>query len=179
MAEVLTILGILVALVLVGMLAAYNGVADLRQDVRTAWRAMDEALRQRYDRLPALVAAVRNAGSPDDRVGAALAAATAAKNNAAVAFSPEQLAAAEAKLSVALSDLFSHATARPELTGDPAFQKARTEMLASDAEITKARLAYNDAVVTYNSAVRSFPYDVVATAAGLKQQVTFDLPTTA
>ena len=164
------IIAVLFAALLLLLIAAHNGLASLRQDVRDAWGAMDAELRRRYDLLPGLVAAARAAGPT---IPAALAAAMTAKNRAAVAFSPHQLADAEAALSAHLRDLFAQPPA--SLAGVPAFARSRSVLLAAQLRVDDASRRYNAAVEDYNAALGSFPHDVVAAAFGFKPQPTVNL----
>jgi LemA protein len=165
---------LIVAAVLVVVLllvtAAHNGLAMLRQDVRDAWGSMDAQLRRRYDLLPPLVSIARATGEP---IPPALAAALTAKNQAAVAFNPHQLAEAEAALTAHLRELF----ARPPgpLSALPAFAPSRALLLAAQSDIDRSVRRYNEVVEAYNTALLSFPHDIVALAFGFKAQPVFPL----
>ena len=165
---VVVVTGVVVLLVAV---AAYNGLSALRQDVRDAWGDMDGQLRRRYELLGPLTSAARTAGGPTPP---ALAAVLEAKNRAAVAFNPAQLADAEADITAGLRELFSGPP--PALAAAPAFARARADLLAVDAAIGGAGRRYNDAVHAYNAARVSFPHDAVALAFGFKAQPMFELP---
>ena len=168
--DVLWIAAVTALVLLLVTAAAYNGLASLRQDVRDAWGEMDRHLRRRYDLLPPLVACARSTGDPHPP---ALAAALVAKNQAAVAFNPQQLAAAEAALSAHLRELFDHLP--PALAAAPAFRQVKADLSAVAVAITQSARRYNDAVHAYNTVLLSFPHDVVATAFGFKPQPTFEL----
>ena len=62
MTETFVALGILVVIILLTLLASYNGLAQLRQQVRAAWGEMDVQLKRRYERLPDLVNLVQSVG---------------------------------------------------------------------------------------------------------------------
>ena len=161
----LSILAVLLVVVLLTALAAYNGLMSLRQDVRAAWAAMDVQLHKRYALIPPLASAARG---PDASAPPGLAAAVAAKNRAAVAFNPAQLASAEADLTAGLHALF--ASPPPGTVGTPAFDRARAELAAAEATIATAARTYNAAVADYNAALRSFPMDWAALLFGFRPQ---------
>ena len=166
--DVLLTLAVIAVVVLLATLAAYNGLAGLRQDVRDAWAAMDAELRRRSDLLPPLAAAVRATGEPSP---VPLAAVLAAKNQAAVAFNPHQLAEAEAALSSALEQLFAAPPAT--LAGNPAFARCRADLATAGDRMAAAGRRYNAAVHAYNAARVSFPHDAVAATFDFKPQPTF------
>ena len=166
--DVLLTLAVIGVVVLLATLAAYNGLAGLGQDVREAWAAMDAELRRRSDLLPPLAAAARATGEPQPPL---LAAVLAAKNQAAVAFNPHQLAEAEAAMSAALAELFAAPPAA--LVGNPAFARCRADLSVAGDRIAAAGRRYNAAVHAYNAARASFPHDAVAATFGFKPQPTF------
>lgn len=160
----LTFAALAVAALLV-VAGAYNGLAALRQEVRDAWADMDAELRHRYDLLPSLVAASRAAGEAPP----ALAAVLAAKNQAAVAFSPQQLATAEAALSAHLRELFATRVA--------GLDQPRADLTAAEGRIVRAARRYNAAVAEYSAVRGSFPHGVVAATCGFQAQPAFEPPT--
>ena len=94
------------------------------------------------------------------------------KNQAAVAFNPQQLAEAEATLSAHLRELFDQPP--KNLANDPNFAKCRADLLGVAVAIELARGQHNGAVEAYNAALESFPHDVAAVAFGFKPQPTFE-----
>ena len=167
--DVVLTFAVIAVVLLVGAAAVYNGLASLRQEVRDAWGTMDLHLRRRYDLLAPLVAAVRATGEP---YPPALTAALTAKNQAAVAFNPQQLAAAEATLSAHLRELFAQPP--QSLANDLNFARCRADLLGVAVAIDLARGHHNAAVEAYNAALDSFPHDVAAVAFGFKPQPTFE-----
>ncbi len=159
MDEVSLAIAVVVAVAALVTAGAYNGLAELRQAVRDAWAGLDGDLRRRSDLLPPLASAARG----DPRLAAVL----AAKNRAAVAFNPEQLAAAEGELTAHLRTLLA----------DPAFAGHRPDLSAAHSRLAAAVGRYNRAVLAYNAARASFPHDAVAAVFGFKPQPTFELST--
>jgi LemA protein len=168
--DIVWTVAILGVAVLLWTAAAHNGLASLRQDVRGAWGVLDEQLRRRYELLSPLVAVARDAGEGSHP---ALSAALTAKNQAAVAFNPQQLAAAEASLTASLRSLFDQPP--QALANNRAFADARTDLAAVARSIELAVSRHNAAVQAYNAALVSFPHDVVAALFGFKPQPPFEL----
>ena len=101
MIEAVVAIAVAVFIVLLIVLATYNALTQQRQDVRAAWAKMDDALKQRYVLIPTLIGVVQSIGG---EAATKLAAVSAAKNQAAVAFNPQQLADAESALTKAIAD---------------------------------------------------------------------------
>jgi LemA protein len=171
MTEVVIAVCIALGILLLVLLSTYNALMQQRQEVRAAWAQMDEFLKRRYDLIPALIAAVRSAGG---ETAGKLAAVSAAKNRAAVAFSPAELAQAETALSVAIQDVLAAAAADPLLNGNPAMIDIQRQLLGSEKQIDQARKAYNDRVDSLNSALTSFPQVLTARLIGLQPQPGFE-----
>ena len=149
--------------------AAYNGLADGRQAVRDAWSALDAALRRRADGIAPLAALARVAGeTPAD-----LTVALSAKNQAAVAFNPRQLAEAESALTGALTRLLAEPP--PDLSSQPGFGRCKSDLVAAGRALSAEVGRYNDAVATYNATLASVPHQWAAVAFGFKPQLPFEL----
>jgi LemA protein len=158
---VLTTLGILILLAALTAVVSYNGLTDRRQQIRVAWSGMDQELKRRYVVLSKLIAA---AGGLDPRP-AAVDQIMAAKNQAAVAFNPTQLAAAETSLTKSVRSL--------PTTGNPEVDGVRRELAVSENSIGQAISRYNDRVHVFNCLLHSFPNSVVASVLRLKPETEF------
>jgi LemA protein len=173
MTSVVVITGLLLAVVVLILLSTYNGLTHLRQEVRAAWAQMDESLKKRYDLMPALIATVQAAGGePATKLPAII----TAKNQAAVAFNPQQLASAEIALTEGIHELLAAAERDPALNVSPKFVEIRQKLLASEKAIDKTCRRYNDRVDHLNEMLGSFPTILTAAVIGLKSQPAFVLP---
>ena len=170
MTEVVLAVCIALGIVLLVLLSTYNALMQQRQDVRAAWAQMDEFLKRRYDLIPVLISTVQRVGGAT--VGK-LPAVSAARNRAAVAFSPAELASAESALSVAIQETLSTVAIDPNLAGNPSMIDIQRQLLASEKQIDQARRAYNDRVDALNSAIHSFPQVLTARVIGLRPQPEF------
>jgi LemA protein len=162
--------GILTAIVLLVLLATYNALMQLRQDVRSAWAQMDEQLKNRYQLIPVLVGIVQAAGGES---AVKLPAVTTAKNQAAIAFNPIQLAEAESALSVGIQQVLAAAEQQEGLKTNPKFLDIRRQLFSSQSAITQSTRRYNDKVDALNASMTSFPYAFTAKVIGLRLQPMF------
>jgi len=171
MIEAVVVVGIIAAIVLLMLLSTYNGLMQQRQEVRSAWAQIDEQLKRRYDLVPVLISTVQSQGGT---AAAKLPAVSAAKNQAAVAFNPTQLAQAEAALSVAIHDVLATIANDPALSGNSSLIEIRQQLLASEKQIDQARQRYNERVDALNATLASFPQVVTAKVIGLHEQPGFE-----
>ena len=154
------ILGIIVAAVGYGIFA-YNNLVRQRQLSQEGWSGIDVQLKRRTDLIPNLMEAVKGYMSHEretlEAVTQARAAAQAAQNG-----TPEQRAQAEGMLSGALGRLFAVAEAYPDLKASQNFLQFQGELSNTENEIQLSRRYYNGTARDLNTAVESFPSNVIA-----------------
>ena len=148
-----------VALLVVGLVLLYNRLVRLRNRVDNAWSQVDVQLRRRYDLIPNLVETVKGYAAHERETFEAV---TAARTRAQQAQGPAEQGAAEGILGQALGRLFAVAEAYPELRATENFQQLQTELSETENKIQVARQVYNDTVLTYNTAIQTFPALLVA-----------------
>jgi len=162
----------LAALVAFWAIGAYNRMVGLRNRYKNAFAQIDVQLKRRYDLIPNLVETARAYMSHERET---LEAVTAARNAAqsadqAAAANPgdaqalARLASAEGVLSGALTRFFAVAEAYPDLKADANLFQLSEELSATENKIAFARQAFNDAVMTYNTATEQFPARLIANA---------------
>ena len=157
---------ILIALVIVGLylVATYNRLINLKNQVFNAWKQIDVQLKRRHDLIPNLVNTVRGVMQYERET---LEAVVQARNQAlAVERSPgasvAQTAAAEAALSGALGRLMAVVEAYPDLKAAGNVAQLQEELTSTENKIGFARQLYNDTATQYNSAQQQFPANLVA-----------------
>ena len=152
------VLGI-VAVLILALIATYNGLVARRQRVRDAWANVDTELRRRLDLIPNVVETVKGYASHERGT---LEAVVNARNAAMTAQNTDQKIAAENMLSGALRQLFALSEAYPDLKANQNMMQLSEELTSTENKIAFARQGYNDAVMNYNTAIESFPGSVVA-----------------
>jgi LemA protein len=95
------------------------------------------------------------------RAGAVTANSAAAANPADPA-AMRQLVAAEGALAGALGKLFALAEAYPDLKANQTMMQLSEELTSTENKVAFSRQAFNDAVMSYNTAVEQFPSNVIA-----------------
>ena len=154
------ILGIVVVVIGYGIMA-YNNLVRQRQLTQEGWSGIDVQLKRRTDLIPNLMEAVKGYMSHEretlEAVTEARTAAQAAQNG-----TPEQRAQAEGVLSGALGRLFAVAEAYPDLKASQNFMQFQGELSNTENEIQLSRRYYNGTARDLNTAVESFPSNVIA-----------------
>ncbi len=155
---------LVIAVVLVVMLVAiYNRLVGLRQNVNQDVADIDAQLRQRHDLIPNLVSTVKGyARHEQDTLDAVVAARNQAAQGA-ISSSDEQ------QLRVALDRLLALGEAYPDLKASANFQELQRELAHVEDKLAAARRALNAAVSRYNTGRESFPAVLFAGLLGFRQ----------
>lgn len=156
---------ILLAVLGLWMLGAYNRLTSLRAAILTAWAPMDRTLGLRAEAVQALLTAGQQplADEPAalDAVASALAqvsqAAELVRKRPVLADSVSELARADAVLFAVSQRLWALAELHPQLRSDPVVQEALGVLREQRQHQQFARQAFNDAVGRYNQALAEFP----------------------
>jgi LemA protein len=170
---VLLILGILFAIVVIlGLWVAgiYNKLVSLRNRFKNAFAQIDVQLKRRYDLIPNLVEVAKGYlkhehSTLEDVIKArniASAAAQAVAANPADGNAMKGLVTAETGLTGALSRLMVVSEQYPDLKANQNMMQLTEELTSTENKISFARQAYNDSVMTYNTAREVFPNVIFA-----------------
>lgn len=160
----------LVAVVVFWAIGAYNRLVDLRNRFKNAFAQIDVQLKRRYDLIPNLVDTAKGYMKHERETLEAVIKArnSAVTANAAASANPGNPAAmqglmgAEAALTGALSKLFALAEAYPDLKANQNMMQLSEELTGTENKIAFSRQAFNDSVMTYNTATQQFPSNVIA-----------------
>lgn len=147
------------ALFLVWVIAVYNRFVRMVMRAKEAWADIDVQLKRRYDLIPNLVESVK--GYLTHEAGT-LEKVTAARVAAMDAGGVEEKGKAENMLSGALKSLFAVAESYPDLKANTNFLELQRELSDTENKIQAARRFYNTNVRDLNTAIESFPGNVVA-----------------
>ena len=170
--DLIWIILIITALVVLGLVAAYNGLVQLRNRTKEAWSDIDVQLKRRYDLIPNLVETVKGYATHEQKVFENV---TQARAAAMGAQSPAQKAQAENVLAGALKSLFAVAEAYPNLRATENFTKLQDELSDTENKIQASRRFYNGNVRDLNTRIESFPTNIVAGLFNFQKQEFFEL----
>ena len=143
------------------LVLSYNGLVRMRQRVQNAWSQIDVQLKRRYDLIPNLVNTAKGYLKHEREV---LENVTRARQVAIDARGVSQQAQADNQLTQALRSLFAVAEAYPDLKANQTMHSLMEELTSTENKVGFSRQHYNDSVMAYNTAIESFPTNVVAGA---------------
>ncbi len=175
MSTLVIIILVVVAFLIFWGIGTYNRLVQLRNQVNNAWSQIDVQLQRRYDLIPNLVEAVKGYMNYErgtlESVISARNQAQAARNQVAqqggpTASSIKDLAAADAALGGAVTNIMALAENYPQLRASENMQQLQEELSSTENKVAFARQAYNDNVMLYNTTQQQFPAVVIAGTLG-------------
>jgi len=160
------------AIVVLWLIFTYNSLIRRRNQVDESWSDIDVQLKRRYDLIPNLVASVKGYMTHEqgtlDKVTQARAAAMGATTMA-------EHAKGENMLTDALKSLFAVSESYPDLKASQNFLQLQDELSDTENKIQAARRFYNGNVRDYQTAIQSFPTNILASAFAFKTRDFFEL----
>ena len=167
-----TVVLIIVAIIVVWFIFAYNRFIRLITRAKEAWSDIEVQMKRRYDLIPNLVNTVKGYAAHEST---AFENVTKARAMAIGAQSIEEKGRAENMLSGALKSLFAVAEAYPDLKANQNFLELQRELSDTENKIQAARRFYNTNVRDLNIATDTFPSNFVAKTFNFSKMEFFDL----
>src|SRR6266436_9410437 len=159
--SLVVILPLRVALI-VCMEGIYNGLVNLRENVKFAWANIDVLLKQCHDELPKLVETCKRYMQFEQETLEKVMRARASVSLASTSGNVAAVGAAEQQLRAGVGRLFAVAESYPQLKSDETFKQLQGRIIALEESIADRRELYNDQVNLNNIRVKVFPDVMVA-----------------
>lgn len=172
--EPITIILIVLAVVIIWAIFAYNGFVRLVNQAKEAWSDIEVQLKRRYDLIPNLINTVKGYATHESAAFEKVSEARAKAMSGGGA-NPAH-AEAENMLTGALKSVFAIAEAYPDLKANTNFLELQRELSDTENKIQAARRFYNGTVRDLNIGLESFPGNVIGGAFSFKKMDLFDLP---
>lgn len=171
MATIFIIL-IIVAIVVLWVIASFNGLVTLKNRAKEAWADIDVQLKRRYDLIPNLVQTVKGYATHERELFEKV---TQARANAMNAQGVQAKGEAENMLSETLKSLFAVSENYPDLKASANFLALQNELTDTEDKVQASRRFYNTNVRDLNTKIESFPDNILAGAFGFKQMELFEI----
>lgn len=168
-----TLIIVIVLVVLAIMVASmYNNLVRLRNNRENAFANIDVQLKQRYDLIPNLVAAVKGYAKHESDV---LEKVTMARTAAMGATTINDKIEANNMLSSALAGLRVSVEAYPELKANQNFLQLQSELSDIENKLAASRRFFNGTTRELNNAVQTFPTNILAGMFGFHKEPMFEI----
>lgn len=162
----------LVALIILWLIATYNGLVTLKNRTDEAWSDIDVQLKRRHDLIPNLIETVKGYAKQEKDVFEKV---TQARAQALSAQSVQDKGQAENMLSQTLKSLFAVSEAYPDLKSSQNFLQLQGELTDTEDKIQAARRFYNTNVRDLNIKIESFPTNIIASSLGYQKREFFQV----
>ena len=157
---------IILALIVLWIILAYNRLITLRNRVREAWSDIDVQLKRRHDLIPNLVETVKGYAGHERGLFEKV---TEARARAIGATNVKEKGEAENMLSGTLKSLFAVAENYPDLKASTNFLELQRDLRDTEDKIQAARRFYNGNVMDFNIKTEIFPTNILANGFGFKK----------
>src|SRR5687767_1590156 len=182
--------GALVLALLIGgayFISVRNNLVGLEEGVNQQWAQVESQYQRRYDLIPNLVRTVQGnadfekstleavvnararVGQVAPPAGGPPTASSLPQNQAAM----EQFANAQAGLSGALSRLLVVVERYPDLKANQAFLELQSQLEGTENRIAVERKRFNEVAQSYNTRIKQFPANLVASIFSFKEKQYF------
>ena len=162
----------IVVLIVIWLIWIYNKFVQLRNRAEEGWSDIEVQLKRRYDLIPNLVETVKGYMEHEKNV---LTSVTEARTRAMGAQTPAEHGKAENMLAGTLKTLFAVAEQYPDLKANTNFLELQRELSDTENKVQAARRFYNGTVRDLNTAIQSFPQNILAGMFRFGQREFFDL----
>lgn len=166
----LIVVGVIVLILIIYVIATYNGLVNFKNKVQDSWAQIDVLLKRRNDLIPNLIETVKGYATHEKTT---LDAVIQARNSAVNAKDPHEKMESANMLTEALGNLFALSENYPDLKANEVFKNLQIELTGTEDKIAFARQFYNDTVQHYNTAIMVFPNNIMAKLMKYKEKEYF------
>ena len=163
-----------IALIIIGFISwfftVYNGLIQVKENIKKSWANIDVLLMQRSDEIPKLIKVLKSFVKHEKKMFDNV---MDARTSYLGASSVSEKADADNRMSEALKSVFALSEAYPELGSNDNFLKLQERISGLENEIADRRELYNESVNNYNIRIQSLPDMFIANTLGLPQEEMF------
>ena len=171
------VVGFIFILVIIGLVSwfftIYNGLIQVRENIKKSWANIDVLLMQRSDEIPKLIKTVKAFAQHEKKMFDSV---MSAREKYLGAGTLAEKADADNQITNALKSVFALSESYPELRSNENFVQFQNRISGLENEIADRRELYNESVYNHNIRIQSLPDVIIANAMALKQEEMFEVP---
>ena len=172
----------IVVIVLVALwgISSYNGLVGMDENVSNKWANVETQYQRRSDLIPNLVNTVKGYAKHESQTLEAVMAARSQATQVKIDPSnctPQQLASyqkAQGDVTTALGKLLAITENYPDLKANQNFLELQSQLEGTENRINVARKDFNDSAKKYNTSLRRFPRNIIASIFGFEKRNYFE-----
>ena len=158
----------------------YNKLVSADENAQSMWSQVENVYQRRADLIPNLVATVKGYAAHESETLESVVAARAKATQVTV--DPTNLTSesvakfneAQGELSTALGRLLLIQENYPDLKANENFRDLQAQLEGTENRIATERMKFNQAVKDYNTTIRRFPANIIASAFGFEKKGYFE-----
>ena len=151
-------------------LTVYNGLIQVKENIKKSWANIDVLLMQRSDEIPKLVKVLKSFVKHEKKMFDSI---MEARSFYLGASTVSEKADADNEMSNALKSIFALSEAYPELKSNDNFLKLQERISGLENDIADRRELYNESVNNYNIRIQSLPDAFIANSMNLASEEMF------
>ena len=151
-------------------LTVYNGLIQVKENIKKSWANIDVLLMQRSDEIPKLVKVLKSFVKHEKKMFDSI---MEARSFYLGASTVSEKADADNEMSSALKSIFALSEAYPELRSNDNFLKLQERISGLENDIADRRELYNESVNNYNIRIQSLPDAFIANSMNLAAEEMF------
>lgn len=159
---------------------AYNNMVVSDENVQAAWAQVENVYQRRADLIPNLVSTVKGYAAHESETLESVVSARAKATQVTVDptdITPEaisQFNAAQGELSTALGRLLLIQENYPDLKANQNFLELQAQLEGTENRIATERMKFNEAAKAFNTGIRKFPDNIIASMFGFEKKAYFE-----
>lgn len=171
---------VVIALVAIWGISSYNGLVSMDENVSNQWANVETQYQRRSDLIPNLVNTVKGYAKHESQTLEAVMAARSQATQVKIDPSnctPQRLAAyqkAQGDVTTALGKLLAITENYPDLKANQNFLELQSQLEGTENRINVARKDFNDTAKKYNTSLRRFPRNIIASMFGFEKRNYFE-----
>ncbi|ADV42712.1 LemA family protein [Bacteroides helcogenes] len=164
---------IIAAVLVIYLIAAYNGLVRRRNHADNAFATIDVMLKKRYDLIPNLVQTVKQYAEHEAGV---LSEVVKLRNRAYSELTTDEKVKMDYDIRSVQRSFNVMVEQYPDLKASANFLHLQGSLNETEEQLAAARRTYNASVTDYNNSVQTFPSNLMASAAGFKTRLLLETP---
>lgn len=171
---------VVIVLVALWSISSYNRLVGMDENVSNQWANVETQYQRRSDLIPNLVNTVKGYAKHESQTLEAVMAARSQATQVKIDPSnctPQQLAAyqkAQGDVTTALGKLLAITENYPDLKANQNFLELQSQLEGTENRINVARKDFNDSAKEYNTSLRRFPRNIIASMFGFEKRNYFE-----
>ena len=169
-----------VAVLVIYCVSSYNSLVTQEETAGTAWSNVENQYQRRSDLIPNLVNTVKGYAAHEKETFDAVVSARAKATQMSIDIedlTPEKIEAyqkAQGAVGSALSRLLAVTENYPELKANENFKELQAQLEGTENRISVERRKFNETAREYNTNIRRFPKNIVASMFGFEKRPYFE-----